>query len=142
MEEKSETFPSPSSSENCSDNGSVDLKVEERFFQDVQTRVNEAKFEGEIHISYQISNALLFISILSQPRMNETDAETIYCILDDQFIHSGNELKKLGWSGNCQIDVMKKYIIGFYQTDFSHSNSERKFWGFVHHKTIFSSFSA
>ena len=117
------------------------MKAEERFCQDVQTRVNKAKFEGQIPMSCQISNALLTISIMSQTRLNETDAETIYCILDDQFTGNGKELKKLGWLDSYQIDVTKK-IIGFYRTDFSYLNFDSKFWGFGHHKNIFSYFSA
>ena len=108
------------------------MKAEERFCQDVQTRVNKAKFEGQIHI---------FVSIMSQTGLNETDAETIYCILDDQFTGNGKELKKLGWLDSHLTDVTKK-IICFYRTDFFYLNSDSKFWGFGHHKNIFSSFSA
>ena len=115
MEEKSASFRSPSS-ENCRNNDSTNLKAEERFCQDVQTRVSEAKFEGQIHISYQILYAFVIISILLQTRMNETDAETICCISDNQFIPNGKELKNLGWSDNNQIEVTKN-VIGFYQTD-------------------------
>ena len=101
-----------------------------------QTRLNEAKFEFEIHISYQISDAFIVISILSQPRLNETDVETICCILDEEFIRKKKELEGLGWSSYYQIDVTKRKIIDCYQTDFSYSYSSMKFWGFSHHKNI------
>ena len=71
--------------DNVIDN-SVDLKTEENFCLGIQTTINEAKSEGEISVSYQISNAFLIISILSQPRLNETDAKTICCIFDEEFI--------------------------------------------------------
>ena len=51
--EKSKTFSFSNFSLDSNVDDSVDLKIEENFCLDVQTRINEAKFESEIHIWYK-----------------------------------------------------------------------------------------
>lgn len=76
MEEKNENFPSLSFSENMAIMTALIWRLRKDSVR-TSTRFNEAKFEDEIHISYQILKSFIVILILWQARLNQTDAETI-----------------------------------------------------------------
>ena len=58
----------------------INLRIEEKFCQKVQTRINEVKFQSEhqnLQTTYEISNAFSTISVFLRSRLNEIDTETV-----------------------------------------------------------------